>query len=307
MIPPVVGWADNGDFPKVLARFDLYPVVSEGVYEYAGTHYSFQPARHWESGFQSTEVALAWLAIQLNSLISKDGTFDLRVIGFVHGALYFAAFWLFAPLLADSKRWARILIYALTVLFFCDVMYVCGLNSFYMDEPALVFGLLSIVFYLRVIRWHRPMDAIGLMVCPLLLVGAKAQYTLPGFFIAALFIVGDQWLWPGGRWRFTAAGVILAVFAGYMYLEGSPPDYAGYSAFNVVFLADSAGQQGCLTNAGGSWGSTILIATKPAKPLIRQVQGMGRPGFAEGLQLAGDDQERSVSSSRRIRRICGGR
>ncbi|HYA16878.1 MAG TPA: hypothetical protein VEF06_05400 [Bryobacteraceae bacterium] len=236
MIPPVVGWADNGDFPKVLGRFDLYPVVNEGVYEFAATRYSFQPARHWESGFEATEIGLTWLAVQLNALVSKDGTFDLRVIGFVHGLLYFAAFWLFAPLLAEAKRWVRVLIYALAVFVFCDVMYVCGLNSFYMDEPALVFGLLTVVFYLRVIRWHRAMDAIGLMICPLLLVAAKAQYTVPGFFIAALFIAGDKWLWPGGRWRFTAAGVILAVLAGYMYLEGSPPDYAGYSAFNVVFM-----------------------------------------------------------------------
>src|SRR5207253_6190135 len=103
MLPPVVGLADNGDFGKIIARFDLYAKVHR-TYQFIDTVYEFRPAGHWVSGFYSTETLLILPALALNSLLSKDGTFDLRLMGSVHGALFLAALWLFAPLLANKPR-----------------------------------------------------------------------------------------------------------------------------------------------------------------------------------------------------------
>ena len=72
----------------------------------------------------------------------------------------------------------------LVLLFYCDVMYVSGLNSFYMDESAYLFLLLSAVFYLRAIRWRRPADAAGLVVSTVLMTAAKTQHTMLAFWIA---------------------------------------------------------------------------------------------------------------------------
>src|ERR1700742_3179069 len=81
MTPPVVGWADNGDFPKVTGRYGLYvPGAQGGPYDYATTTYEFRPRDRWVSGFSSSEVPLLWSAIRLNNLISKDGNFDIRVM-----------------------------------------------------------------------------------------------------------------------------------------------------------------------------------------------------------------------------------
>ena len=235
ILPPVVGLADNGDFPKVLGRFDLYPRV-ERVYEYASTVYDFQPERHWTSQFYSTEIPLAVSAILLNSLFSKDGSFDLRFIGIVHGALFLTALWFFAPLLADARRWVRLVLYALVLLVYCDVMYVSGLNSFYMDESAYLFLLLSAVFYLRVLRWHRRSDAAWLMVCPLLLTASKAPHAPIGIWIAVLLIIARKSLWPAAKRRFAVAGAVVALVSGLMLWKGSPPEYASYSLFNAVFI-----------------------------------------------------------------------
>jgi hypothetical protein len=179
---------------------------------------------------------LVWAAIKLNSLISKDGYFDLRVIGVVHSALFLTAFWLFTPLVAGSRRWMRILLYGLMIFIFCDAMYACGLNSFYMDEPALIFVLMSAVLYLRVLRWHRRWDMAGLMIAALMVGTSKAQYSVLGFCIAALFIAKSRTLWPGGAARFVAAGVVLVGASGLMLVKGSPPEYAQLSVYNAVFL-----------------------------------------------------------------------
>src|SRR5437879_13510920 len=86
ILPPVVGLADNGDFGKIIARFDLYAKVHR-TYQFIDTVYEFHPERHWISGFYSTETLLILPALALNALLSKDGTCDLRSMSLVHRAL----------------------------------------------------------------------------------------------------------------------------------------------------------------------------------------------------------------------------
>ena len=100
------------------------------------TVYEFHPERHWVGEFYSSEILLVLPALALNSLLSKDGTFDLRLMGVVHSALPRRAVRLFAPLLANTARAVR----APYTAGPADVLggvYVCERpNSFYMDEPA---------------------------------------------------------------------------------------------------------------------------------------------------------------------------
>lgn len=235
ILPPVVGLADNGDFIKIIARFDLYARVHR-TYQFCDTTYDFRPERHWVGEFYSSEILLVLPALLLNSLLSKTGSFDLRCIGVVHAALFLIALWMFAPLLADARRGTRISIYALVLFAFCDVMYVSGLNSFYMDEPAYLFLLLSSVLYLRVIRWHRRRDALLLLICVLLLATAKIQHAPLGIVFAVLMFATRRMLWPT-RDRVVAAGAACIVFASLLIIwKGVPRDYAGAALYNVVFL-----------------------------------------------------------------------
>ncbi len=234
ILPPVVGLADNGDFSKITGRFDLYAPIHR-VYEYVDTIYEIRPDKHWVSEFYSTEILLVVPALWLNALISKADTFDLRFIGVVHGALFLAALWLFTPLIETRPRWMRWSIYFLVLLFFCDVVYVSSLNSFYMDEPAYLFLLLSIVFYLRLLRWQRKRDAILLIVSAFLLAGSKTQHALLGFFLALLFAAAARTHAALARrwWYAAAAGLCMAVLA--MSWKAQPADYTGYPLYNVTF------------------------------------------------------------------------
>jgi hypothetical protein len=258
MIPPVVGLADNGDFPKVIGRFDM-AARSDHRYTFIETVYQFRPDKHWVSDFFSLEIALTYPALWLNSLLSKDGNFDLRCIGVVHGALFLTALWLFAPLLEDERRWARWTMYGLVLLVYCDTMYVSALNSFFMDEPAYLFLLLTAVFYLRALRWGRKRDAILLVVCSFLLVSAKAQHALLGFSIAVLFFAVARMSKQAApfhalrpRWWYVA-GACLAAASLLMISKAQPADYAGYPLYNVTFeeiLPHSKNVAGALADLG---------------------------------------------------------
>jgi hypothetical protein len=234
IIPPVVGLADNGDFPKVTGRFDLSARVHR-TYEYIDTVYEIRSDRHWVSDFYSVEIALIYPALWLNALLAKDSNFDLRCIGVVHGALFLTAVWLFAPLLGDERRWARWTMYALVLFVYCDMMYVNGLNSFYMDEPAYLFLLLTVVFYLRMLRWGRKLDAVLLILCAFLLVSAKAQHALLGFWIAFLFIAAAPTFYAlRRRWWYIAAACLTTAPL-LMLWKAQPADYASYAIYNVAF------------------------------------------------------------------------
>src|SRR5581483_5289723 len=144
----------------------------------------FNPKWHWSSGFVSSETLLVIPAILANTLLMKDGSFDVRFIGIIHSAVFLTAFWLFAPLIENTNRRLRFIIYGAAVLIFCDAMYVTPLNSFYMDESPYLFLLLSVALYLRVMRWHSPRDVFFLGLALLLLVTAKTQHAVIGLWIA---------------------------------------------------------------------------------------------------------------------------
>jgi hypothetical protein len=132
------------------------PVADE--IRFADIRYQFDPGFKYLGGFYSSEILLVPPALSLNAMfsaLSRNGTFDVRFMGLVHGLLFLAAFYLFLPLLDATSRTVRWLISGLTLGSFGDVMYVGYLNSFYTDVAALVFLLLSVVLALRVLRWNQ--------------------------------------------------------------------------------------------------------------------------------------------------------
>src|SRR5690242_12728009 len=121
MLPPVVGVANNGDFGKVIGYFGM-GAPREHEYEFADSKYTFDSAYRFAPGLYSSELLLMPPALALNALLSKDGRFDLRAIGFIHSALFLIAFALFLSLLACLRGWRRWTA-AAALLIFSDVAY----------------------------------------------------------------------------------------------------------------------------------------------------------------------------------------
>ena len=105
-MPPAIGLADNGDFGKTIARFNLYPAVQspgDAAFRYIHLHYDIRPENHMVARFHCSEALLIRAALLLNRAVSRPGDFDLRAIGVVHAALFLAAFALLALSLGGER------------------------------------------------------------------------------------------------------------------------------------------------------------------------------------------------------------
>jgi hypothetical protein len=233
ILPPVLAFANNGDFPKIIGRFSLVPRV--GQRPWADTVYYFDPQKLWVSEYHSTESLLMLPALALGRLLSKDGSFDIRFIGAVHSAVFLLALWLLAPLLAEMQRWKRWLLCAFILFVYTDVMYVIGLNSFYMDEAAYVFLLLSTVLFLRLLRSHSRSDAVLLAISLFFMAGSKTQHAFLGFWFAGLLVFGRETLLPRRGRYVTAIAVCVVTTAAFMLVKGSAKQYSADATYNVVF------------------------------------------------------------------------
>jgi len=233
-IPPPVGLANNGDFGKVISIFSLGTPPGD-EYTFTRLKYRFGPEFHWKSGFYSTEMLLTWVAIGLNNIFSKEGSFDLRWMGLIHGLLFLFAAYLLQDLLAGWDRWRRFLLWAAIVSCFGDVMYVSYFNSFYMDAAAYIFLMLALVLFLRAVAWRRRSDAIGLVVCVTLMLLAKSQHAILGLWIAPLFAFFGGDLWRGNGRLFAIVSTAIVASAALLSTQASPFDYAAKGYYTVIF------------------------------------------------------------------------
>jgi len=256
MLPPVVGLANNGDFGKVLGSFGL-GAPREHEHIFADTKYNFDPRYFYKAGFSSSEFILVVPALALGAMLSRDGRFDLRYMGFIHSGLFLLAIVLFVPLLADLGRWEQYALGLAVVFVFGDVAYVSYLNSFYMDVAAYLFLLLATVLYLRALHWARRVDWILLLVACLLLVTSKPQHAVLGFPIAMLFLA--QKVRNRTTQVFYAAAALGIIGTAVVCLRhAAPSDYHARGCFTVLFyqlLPNARDADRTLADAGldSSW------------------------------------------------------
>lgn len=233
-VPPVVGLANNGDFGKVIGVFDLTgPVEDENGW--ADTRYEFNPKKHYWAEFYSSEHVLMAAAVAANTVLSKDGYFDVRAIGLIHGALFLLALYLLWTLLEESPRILRFATCGTVLFCFSDVMYVSYLNSFYMDVAAWLFLSIAAMLYLRLLRWRRPADALWFAVCCAMAITSKAQHAVLGFWLTALVLAAGYPLWPKQRKRITAFAACIALLGAVWLTKSAPPDYPARGVFTMAF------------------------------------------------------------------------
>ena len=237
-LPPIVGLANNGDFAKIAGQFDVgNPFADQDVNRFADVKYAVDPQYHWESQFYSSELLLFAAALGLNSVVGHPGVFDMRMMGAVHAALFLLAFYLFLPLVRSFSPLPRFVVVCITLFIFTDVMYVSYFNSLYMDTAALLFLLLSVVSFLRALRWQRPADRWLFVASAVLLITSKTQHYLLGIPIALLLAWNGGLLMPGPSRVFRTLSVVSVLAAtAFSYLRGAPSHYPAMGAYTVIFL-----------------------------------------------------------------------
>jgi hypothetical protein len=235
LVPPVVGLANSGDFGKVAGIFSL-GAPTDLEFGFLSVRNTFAPEYKQWAGYLSAEQGIAAVAVVLNTLVAKDGHFDIRVIGVIHAAAYLAIWMLAAPLCPRSRAGGVTTAIAALIVF-TDVFYAAMFNTFYMDTAALLGLLAWAVGFLRVANGLSPIASRWLMLAgAAVLVTSKTQHALVGFcFLAALPLpsIRSQ-LGLTRRLSAIGAGVLaLAMGASFYWVPGY---YRVLGAYNVIFF-----------------------------------------------------------------------
>ncbi len=228
MIPPLVGIADNGDFARVIGPFSLGHLPGQDIEgQYFTTKYQFSEDAYWDSGFVTSETLFVWLGRELNGLVSKDGLFDIRIMGLLHTALLLAVVWLLLICSRKLSDLSRAVFIALLVIAVTDVSYVQWLNSFYSEAAGLLFFLATAALTWRLIQREGGYGLLALWAfAALLFVSAKPQYAPLGLLLGA-FAFHLRTLNGGLAWK-------RATFAVGLVLIGWSPVYWKIAPFQEM-------------------------------------------------------------------------
>jgi len=212
LIPPVIGLADNGDFGRTIHHAGLTHVsdaFGDRYFSFINTKFAIRSDPASDLGYLTTEILLVWLARYANAIVSKDGLFDLRVMGVAHTFAVITGLWLIISAVSAHWRHARVPVAILLVLIFTDVSYVAYLNSFYGEAAMLASLPILIATVLMLAANRRP-----------------SAWLVIGYFCAALFFACAK---PSNSFL----GILLALFG--VWLFGS--HYVGVRRHAVVALA----------------------------------------------------------------------
>lgn len=238
--PVPIGLPDNGDFPKVLGRINIWPAKDqEQKFDYLVTDYTIDPDRNWNSHLPTLELPLARLAKALAQFVLPRGHFDLRVLGAIHALILIVAIWLlFRTFRNYSWAWS-VALTAMTTLVFADMEYLQFLNCAFMDASAIMLLVLLFSLGLTITRmlpashwgWIAAFD-----ICGVLFLSTKLQHQF-SVVPLVLFCFYSGWLAPSRKARLTwFSGILLVAGTTLWMVRHKLPDYQADSGFSLVFL-----------------------------------------------------------------------
>jgi hypothetical protein len=237
LVPPFIGLANNGDFPKVTGRFSLGPTSGwwENFYYFTAEYVRDEKYR-WESDILSSELILAGAAVKMAGVFSRAGTFDIRYLGLIHSVLLLIAYGCLLIALRPQPPWVRVLVAGIVLFVFSDVAYVSYFNSFYSDTSALL-GLLMTVaaaICLISIRESRPLVMAVMTAGALLLATSKAQHGILAPLVAGIIVLACRRHGPRMR-RAGAVSAVAVLAAAALTYAATPNSYRAQALFNLVF------------------------------------------------------------------------
>jgi len=256
-LPPIVGLADNGDFERLMGRVGLQYTTEDRedrYFRYINTKFRVVEP-WWNSGVISSQQLLLEVAMAANRVISKDGLFDLRVMGAVNAVCFLASVWLVLYASRPLPIASRAVLLGLVALIFTDVGYVAYFNSFYSEPSSLIFFALTLAASFFALTASRPSfwHLVFFSVAAALFIGARAHNSTLGWLLA-LWGARLFWRWSEPSWRRRAlsAAAALIVFSCWHYTT-RPAFIREAQLYNAVFsgiLINSPSPEGDLSALG---------------------------------------------------------
>jgi hypothetical protein len=238
--PPVIGLADQGDFRRTIGRMGFGPEHG-GSLNIAWVERKYVPSqdfrtRSWEQF--SSEYLFVGAAVLLNKVVSKDGSFDLVVMGLVHTLAFLAIFARF--LFVTWQLRARAFLWLGALVVFTDVGYAAYWNSFYAEPASGLFAFLLLTESIDMSQ-HKSVSGASLTrwtLWAMLLVFAKPQNAPIGLLLATFsaLILAERALNAGVRLGAWGCAASLVVAAGIAFWN-TPQELKDANTYGLVFMA----------------------------------------------------------------------
>jgi hypothetical protein len=238
-IPPIVGLFDNGDFFHVMfpAGFRHVSDKPEDMNVFLNSKFLFEKPDLLKTHYISSELLIARVARVIGRMLSKDGLFDIRVLGLMHAALLLLGIALIISAHSKLRKPSRWILTFLLVWIFTDVGYVAFFNSFYSQTASPLFLILTAGFFALLVSSDHKKWAwfAGFVFAALLFICSKPQEAPQGVLLAVVVFLAARAL--STRWTKTVGIVSVAVVLGFAticYVAG-PIGVKNNSLYNAVF------------------------------------------------------------------------
>lgn len=147
-VSPINGYADNGDFARVIYINGIYPLDIKNYHytTYLTQHYGlFKYYNEHTAMLFSSQGIFVKLAILLNKLFYSKTIFDIRFMGLIYYVFYLGAIYLLTLALTNSKKRENVdYVIALIIVFvFSDSSLTLYFNSFF-AEPIMIISMMYI-------------------------------------------------------------------------------------------------------------------------------------------------------------------
>lgn len=244
-VGPIVGLGNSGDQNRVMDWAGLSYASSDTIFAHRWFVYEKYIRDNPVSlHYPTSEVAFLGLALSVNSVASRDGFFDIRMMGLAHSLGFLAALLVFFGFSRRLPRYIRLVLYGVIALMYLDVGCVAYYNSFFCEASSQILLLMTISIGLVVaIRDEdcpkRRLYLIAYYAAAALFITSKVQNVLLsvplaiiGYRLATLAKHG-----PAAAWRrLVGPAVLVVVSLGYLLVFAALPNsYRSYNLYNSVF------------------------------------------------------------------------
>ena len=179
-VPPINGYADNGDFARAIYVNGIYPMSKHYTYlNYLHLHYGIlQYYNEHQAMLFSSQGIFIKLATFLNQIFYSKKIFDIRFMGVVYYLFYLGGiYFLTTALTFKTKKKTNYLVAALVVFIFADSSLTLYFNTFF-AEPIMIIAMLYIaasIILLGKTQKNRMIFFAVYLVASLILITVKQQ------------------------------------------------------------------------------------------------------------------------------------
>ncbi len=169
-VPPQIGIANNSDFSRIIALFDLYyvPDYNKATNFFDVFVYGRPFGAPTYNGYMATSSLFIWIACGINYIINifteSDNTFYIYSLSAVYVVVYSVAFYLLLSVMYKLDKVKFIILGFLSIFLLCDVLFLEYFNSFYQEAGFIVCFLLFCAIFLKYKSWWLDVIALWLVV-----------------------------------------------------------------------------------------------------------------------------------------------